>query len=86
MLSLPILSPALCPSYCLLIYLSSFCLCVSVCFKAIYSRSPLSAHSGVPVHTGNKVPEMVVREDRSKITLCAGEPEGVSRVMGTTYI
>ena len=47
--------------------------------RAIYSHSPLSAHSGVPIHTGNKVPEMVVMEDRSKITLCAGEPEGVLR-------
>ena len=47
--------------------------------RAIYSHSPSSAHSGIPVHTGNKVPEMVVMEDRSKITLSAGEPEGVFR-------
>lgn len=53
--------------------------------RRTYSHSPSNAHSAVRIHTGNKLAEIEVMEDSSKITLCAEEPE-FSGVMVISYI
>ena len=45
--------------------------------RRTYSHPPSNAHSAVPIHTGNKLAEIAVMEDSSKIALCAEEPERV---------